>query len=223
MPPEFVSADLKGAEAVAFKIWEDPDEEVCGWADQKAECSRRRELRFELYVKSGTLPKSRDVPYFQSARSPSKLLITESEAQFESTMKSLKTLPRIGALGVFETNQIHLLGVLDSRVAWPLGGLYSEIYYQELYAEIDHVAVQGLTGVFRNPRLGPQDATKLIIGFQPVRADWRTTFMRPVSDFALVVELPDAFSAKVRAIDIAAGKGFEDLIKRTLTPQPGAK
>jgi hypothetical protein len=40
-----------------------------------------KELRFEIYLKSGVLPKERDVPYFQAAKLPSRLLVSVSESE----------------------------------------------------------------------------------------------------------------------------------------------
>ncbi len=83
MPPEFVSAELKGAEAVAFRIVEDADEEICGWGGREQVCARMKELRFEIYLKNGLLSKERNVPYFNVAYLP-------------STNASLRHRPRMG-------------------------------------------------------------------------------------------------------------------------------
>ena len=93
MPPEFVSSELKGAEAVAFRIVEDADEERCGWGGREEVCSRGKELRFEIYIRSGLLPKERDVPYYHPAQLPSAMLITESEKEFDATSAGQRSNP----------------------------------------------------------------------------------------------------------------------------------
>eukprot|EP01041_Mallomonas_annulata_P026777 gene26777-48206_t len=60
MPPEFVSSELQGAEAIAYKMVQNQDEEVCGWGDNPDVCRRASEHRFEIYYKNGTIPKDID-------------------------------------------------------------------------------------------------------------------------------------------------------------------
>ena len=60
MPPEFISVELKGAEAVAYKMVQDQDEIVCGWGGKAEVCSPGTEHRFEIYYKTGSNPKELD-------------------------------------------------------------------------------------------------------------------------------------------------------------------
>ncbi|MGL6352033.1 MAG: hypothetical protein ACRC2U_19820, partial [Aeromonas sp.] len=106
-PAEFVSPDLQGAEAIAVKMHEKTTEIICGWGDNKEVCRpTERKWRFELYVPTRTLPKSRNVPYYNPARLASPMLLTEGEAEFQKTKKDNAANPKPGALGVFTLDQI---------------------------------------------------------------------------------------------------------------------
>ena len=149
MPPEFVSTELKGAEAVAYKLVEDQDEERCGWGANAEVCAKRTEHRFEIYYRNGAIPKEREVPYFHAANLSSKMLISVTEKQRVAKMKSIKTKPRTGALGPFETTQFGLEALRDGKVAWPLGGLGQQIYYEDIFEGIDYLALEGASGFSR--------------------------------------------------------------------------
>src|SRR3989338_11309092 len=51
MPPEYVDATLKGAEAIAYKPVQEGAEN-CGFGGNKEACSRRTAHGFEIYYKS---------------------------------------------------------------------------------------------------------------------------------------------------------------------------
>jgi len=64
MPSEFVSTELKGAEAIAYKLLKPQDEERCGEQGDSKVCYTRAEHRFEIYYRNGTIPKELPASYF---------------------------------------------------------------------------------------------------------------------------------------------------------------
>ena len=219
MPPEFVSSELKGAEAVAFRIVEEADEERCGWGGREEVCSRGKELRFEIYIRSGLLPKERDVPYYHPAQLPSAMLITESKKEFDATLRRATLKPRLGAVGPFETSQFGLNGFRDGKVVWPIATLYAELYYEELFGGIDYLAVQGLTGRFTNSRMEALEVKRFFIVVRRP-GDGKNSDGRSVDEFAHVIELPERFTDQVQTADKTRGLNIEELGKRALGLKP---
>ena len=102
MPAEFISEELKGAEAIAFKVVEDQNEEVCGWGDKTEVCAREKSLRFEIYMKNSIkLPKVRDLGYYSSATLPSHFLIKLAVARrgYSWSFRSAAELAGGGCVG----------------------------------------------------------------------------------------------------------------------------
>ncbi|RTL34012.1 MAG: hypothetical protein EKK53_27260 [Burkholderiales bacterium] len=215
MPPQFISPDLKGAEAVAFRIVEDADEETCGWGGRAEVCARMKELRFEIYLPTGLLPKARDLPYYHAANLPSAMLLTQSAREFDASLRRAKAKPRPGALGPFEISQFGLDGIQGERVVWPIVGMHPQIFYEEVFEGINYLALQGSTGFFTNPRMEKLDVRRFVIVVRKL-GDTKKSDDRALSEFAHVIELPEAFSDQVRAADKTRGMNVEELGKRAL-------
>jgi len=225
MPPEFVSTELKGAEAVAYKLVEDQDEERCGWGGNAEVCGKRTEHRFEIYYRNGTIPKEREVPYFHAAHLPSAMLITESEKGFSAKLKSVKVKPRIGALGPFEATQFGLQSVKDGKIAWPLGTLGQEIYYEDIFEGIDYLAVEGASGFSRLEGWIKSGARKIVISVRRPgnSGDQRKSHEMPLGDLVLVIELPQSLADRVIANDQARGMNLKALAERSGLGAPAAR
>ena len=221
MPAEFVSTELKGAEAVAYKLVEDQIEERCGWGGSAEVCGRRTEHRFEIYYRNGTIPKEREVPYFHVAHLPSKMLISTTQKEWTAKEKSLKTKPRVGALGPFYSQQFGLQSIADGRVAWPLGTLGPEIYYEDLFEGIDYLALEGASGFSRLEGWIQSGARKFVI---TVRKDAGGDYSKPrshqmpLSDFALVIELPQSMTDRIIATDQARGINLKAMAQQAASP-----
>ena len=207
MPPEFVSAELKGAEAVAYKLVEDQDEERCGWGGNAEVCGKRTEHRFEIYYRNGTIPKNREVPYSHAANLPSAMLLSTTDKERAFKIKSLKTKPRLGALGAFYSQQFGLQSVKDGKIAWPLGTLGPEIYYEEVFEGIDYLALEGASGFSRLEGWMKSGAKKVVISVRKNSgdSDFRPAYNIPLADFALVIELPQSMADRIIANDQTRG------------------
>ena len=223
MPPEFVSAELKGAEAVAFRIVEDADEERCGWGARAEVCARMKELRFEIYLDASIkLPKKNDLKVSSLPSRPSAMLISKGPKEWESldarrrlrlANPSSDPAPRIWP--AFETTQFGLDGVKDERVVWPIVTLSEAVWNESLFEGINYLALQGSTGFFTNPRMEKLDVKKFCIVVRKL-GDTVKSDGRSLSEYVHVIELPELFSDRVRAADKARGINVEELGKRAL-------
>lgn len=219
MPAEFVSQELKGAEAIAYRMVQDLDEETCGWGDKPEVCLRATEHRFEIYYKNGTIPKELDVPYFHAARTPSTKLIASSNAQWQYMRKSLKSKPRLGAMGVFESQQFGLQSVANGKIAWPLGTLAQQVYYEEVFEGIDYLALEGASGFSRLEGWRKSGARQMVITAQKL-GDQRRYSQTPMNEFALVITLPSKLSERLIENDQARGLNLEGLAREAFKPAP---
>ena len=104
-------------------------------------------------------------------------------------------------------------------MVWPIATLYAELYYEELFAGIDYLAVQGLTGRFTNPRMEALEVKRFFIVVRRLR-DGKNSDGRSVDEFAHVIELPERFTDQVRAADKTRGLNIEELGKRALGLKP---
>lgn len=216
MPTEFISTELKGAEAIAFKINVDNDEEICGWGDRVEVCSGSKDLRFEIYIKNSIkIPKERDLSYYNSATMPSHFLITPSKIETQAAMARAKSSPRTGALSVFESQQVGLQGVKNGKIAWPITTLYLKTYFREVYEGLDYMAFHGQTGLLNKPRMEREGIQDFVIGFDRLK-DTNKSDGKDLRELAHVITLPRSFSDKVRARDKASGMSMEELGKRAL-------
>lgn len=220
MPPEFVSTELKGAEAVAYKLVEDQDEERCGWGGSAEVCGKRTEHRFEIYYRNGTIPKKREVPYFHAAHLPSAMLLSSTDKEWNSSIRSAKTKPRLGALGAFDSQQFGLQSIAEGKIAWPLGTLGQEIYYEDIFVGIDYLAVEGASGFSRLEGWIKSGARKLVISARKPNTpgDTRRSYEMPLSDFALIIELPQFMTDRIIANDQARGINLKAMAQQALNP-----
>lgn len=224
MPPEFISTELKGAEAIAYKFIQDQDEERCNVRGSEMACGKRSDHRFEIYYRNGTIPKELNVPYFHAANLPSKMLISNTQKEMSAKIKSLKTKPRVGALGPFYSQQFGLQSISGGKIAWPLGGLGPQVYYEEVFEGIDFLALEGGTGFTRLEGWIKSGARKIAM---TVRKDSGEDINKPrafrmqLSEFALVIEIPQSLADIVIATDQSRGVDLKAQAQQVL--QPGSK
>lgn len=210
-PAEFVSTELKGAEAVAVRLEEDRDEVICGWGGNTRVCRPSRVTwRFELYVTAGTLPKDRDVRYFHAADLPSKMMITRSEQAFQEYLEHARKFPRVGALSPMKDIQAQLAGTKGGRLVWGMGNLAPNIYYAELLKGIDYLSVSTLAGGLNNARALAQGIDGYVIAFLPPQAD------ASMASLPLAIELPTHLIDRMRGEDARRKKELlNDVLRAT--------
>lgn len=224
MPPEFISEELKGAEAIAFKIYEERDQEVCGWGDRVEVCNKAKEMQFEVYIKSDVkLPKENDVPYYQTATLPSKFLISSTEKDLQKTQEQLKLFPKFGAKRLFQSQQIGLYGVSEGKLVWFVSTMYEQNFFKNLFHGIDHMAFHGMVGMIKDPSIDKKGIKNFVIAFRPLNDKAWSSAPRNLTEFAHVIYLPKDFTDKIRVIDNTPGLGIEDLARRALGKPESSK
>ncbi|WP_420995604.1 hypothetical protein ACKI2N_021885 [Cupriavidus sp. 30B13] len=219
MPPEFVSKELKGAEAVAFAISENRDEERCRFNGVEEKCGAPKSLRFELYFKSEvSLPKRIETSIALVPSLPSTYMVARSRKRMSEVLRA-ESPDREIPIKAFEISQIGISGIKEGRIVWPITTLHEQAYFAHVFAGIDYLAVEGSTGMFTNPRMEAQDVRKFVIDFRIIGDKTYRDDDRLLSEFAHVVELPESFTDKVRMIDKARGLNYRALVEGFLHRQ----
>jgi hypothetical protein len=210
MPPEFVDADLKGAEAISFKVVRDTSEIGCEVVNGKEVCGTGKPmLWFEILVSSDVaLPRRADVEYWHPLGIRFGGLLIHEKGFWLRPPKKIP--PGLGS--AFLSSAVRFEGFLDGKVTWPIVALYNQAYKPEYSPGYDYYAFEGLTGFFRNPRMEKLGITKFAITFNRLGHEPRVHLGRPISDFAHVIELPVSFAKRVRDRDLAEGTNYDALV-----------
>ena len=221
MPPEFVSADLKGAEAVAFRLLSKGDDENCGFGGNPNVCAGEVVLRFDVYVKSDAmLPKAHDGRYYQSSILPSAKLIGNTPRQWEFLREQTRRKPELALKPHFDGHQIGIEGVKNGKVAWPIVSLFEETHFGGIFEGIDYYAFEGSTGFFENPGIRQNNVTRFVISFLPKGFKYDGPNIKGISvaNFSHVIEFPEAFTDKISEADRTRGRNVADLARRVPAP-----
>lgn len=218
MPPEFVSAELKGAEAVAYKMVQDQDEIVCGWGNNAEVCSPGTEHRFEIYYKTGAIPKEREASYFNRGKVPSAMLINRSTSEFDNGLRRGRELRRPGAASAHANGQFGLMSVRGEAFAWPLGSIYPALYFQEAFTGLDVIGLEGASGFSRNQNWIKHGSRELVITVRkvPDPAAGMRTDQLSFDQLALLIRLPASISEQVIRNDQAKGIDLQGMARRAL-------
>jgi hypothetical protein len=226
MPDEFVSTELKGAEAVAFRLMRKGDEENCGFGGNPNACWGETVLRFEVYIKSDVkLPKRHEGRYFQVARLPSSQLVTPSRTEWQAMDARIKKNGiEPGLHPPLTLHQVGLEGVKDGFIAWSITSLGLETYYGGVFEGIDYYAFDGLTGFFENPGIKQNNVERFSITFTKVDDKRRTYKGVALSEMAHVIEFPKSFTDAVMQADLMRGRNARSQLDQAFRPSaPSAK
>jgi hypothetical protein len=206
LPESFVSKDLRGAEAVAFRLKRNDDEVGCGLAGNPGACVGEIVLRFEVYVKSNApIPTKTKLRYFQRTHLPSSMLISKNQASVKQAKKERDQYPQdLGVEWPLDPSQVSLLGISQSKVEWPITTLYPETYFARIFPAIDYYAFEGSSGFFRNSRMEKIGVRKFVIAFANPGENQKN-IGRDISDFPYVIEIPEWYSDKIAEIDRNSG------------------
>lgn len=221
MPPEFVSNELKGAEAVAFRLLSKGDDENCGFGGNPNVCSGEVVLRFDVYVRSDVkLPKAHEGTYFQMTMTPSRMLIAKSQSENNARMKYHKEHPEPALQLHFDGHQVGIEGIKDGKVAWPIVSLFEQTHFGGIFEGIDYYAFEGSTGFFQNPGIKQNNVTRFVISFLPKNFKLKGPNSKglDVSAFTHVIEFPEAFTDKISEADRTRGRNIAELARRALAP-----
>ena len=212
MPERFVSTELKGALAVAFRIVENAEEALCGMDGRQEFCMRGRELRFEIFLPAeAPLPKRHALDVSERPSRPALRLIEAGPREQGASRRAAPATRPIWP--AFEPQQFGLNAVQDGAVVQPTITLLEEAYNERVFEGVKYLALQGPIGYFGNPRLETPKVKKLAIVVRRL-GDTRSIDKRPMGDFAHVIELPESFTEQVREADRARALGLDDPMSR---------
>ncbi|MEZ5665454.1 MAG: hypothetical protein R3E94_18260, partial [Burkholderiaceae bacterium] len=221
MPEAFVSTELKGAEAVAFKLHRDTDEVNCGFGGNPNACGGQLSLRFEVYIKSDVkLPKDPGFVdnYFQAVRLPSSILITKSHTEWNDSLKIRREQNRGKVFMLFPGNHVGLHGMKGDVVAWPIAAMYLKTYYGSVLQGIDYYAFDASVGFLNNPGVKQSGVEWFGINFRqpdlPKMRIKQTTEGLLLSDFEHSITLPKSFMDKVIEMDRTRQGDLEQLMDK---------
>jgi len=219
MPPEFVSAELKGAEAVAFRLLSKGDDENCGFGGNPNVCAGEVVLRFDVYVKSNVkLPKAHEGRYYQGSILPSAMLISRQQQEINSLRNQTKLKPEPALKPHFLGQQVGLVGVKDDKVAWSIVALYEQTHFGGIFEGHDYYAFEGSTGFFENPGIKQNNVTRFSVLFDHLVSNKAKFHGKALSEFAHAIELPEAFTNKISEADRTRGRNVVDLARRAFAP-----
>jgi hypothetical protein len=228
IPEEFVSTELKGAEAVAFKLRQETDEVNCGFGGNPDACGGELLLRFEVYIKSDVpLPKHPgfDANSFQAIRLPSSMLITRTNEEWFAAGKLVDKKNKGKVFTPFPGNQVGLHGMKGGVVAWPIAAMYLQTYYGSVFQGIDYYAFDASVGFLGNPGVKQSGVEWFAINFRqpdlPKMRNKRTTEGLELSDFDHTIALPKAFMDKVVEVDTNRRGDLERLMDKAFKRPAG--
>jgi hypothetical protein len=222
MPPEFVDKELKGAEAIAYKLVQEGSEN-CGFGGNREACGRRTAHGFEIYYKSSLkIPSTSKTKYNYRAfymLSSSKHLIGPNMLEKPVEQKEWES-DRPGAQVKF--SGWGLIGVKGSKPVWPIAA-YREIQYvEELLPGYNYTSVEGSMGFFSNPRMENLGVNQFVLALDRPDEKRKDTERNLNSDYAHVIYLPQEFLNKIRIVDKQGEEAFRNLIRKAM-PQTFAK
>ncbi len=214
MPPEFINHDLKGAQAIAFKVLRDNSELNCGFGGNSQACNGKVELRFEVYIDSAIkLPRRHEGRYFSVPNMPSKMLISMTREETLFREKQHKNKPETALMFPFDTQQVGLSGVKNGAIAWPITSLTPVLYYGSIFEGIDYYAFEGMSGQLNREEKKQTDINTFVIDFLPIGYKTSKSVKNiPLTDMAHVIELPKDFSNRVIELDNTRGRNVKQML-----------
>lgn len=214
MPAEFVSAELRGAEAVAFRVLRKTDSVNCGFANNPAVCFGEPVIRFDVYVKSDAeLPRKHKLPIYHVPDMPSMKMISRSPLERAAGKKYISENPTQYGYPHFGINQVALQGIKDGLVEWPITILDEEEHRAQALEGLDYYSFEGMSGAFQNTRMLKLKITEFQISFKLLNEVPRESYGRRISEFPYAIKFPKEFSVAVVEGDIKNGRNFSQDIR----------
>lgn len=238
MPEHLVSNDLKGAEAIAFRMVDGADMDMCGVDDDgKANCSENSKGRFEIYLsQSLNLPAANpEVKFFDGARTTSDWHLSGIKERINRSNRYAKgeyTIPP-GEIPHFRNAYVHpdpghlffMLYAHEGKGRWPIAGLWEVGFRKDWIQGMDMLILEDTLGIgfawekdfydsWKLPQ-GTRDGQYLIV---MDKADSQSGGKRLSEktipqDHAHVIYLPHEFGQLVRQAAMRRGGSWLDFVK----------
>lgn len=232
MPEHLIHPDLKGAQAIAFRMVDGADFDRCGVdADGKENCLQDSKGRFEIYLsKNLNLPAANpEVRFFEDARTTSDWHITDRERseRGQSYRAGRYKLPP-GKIPRFKNPYDHpdpgyrfgLIYAHEGKGRWPAAPLWEVGFRGDWVQGIDMLVLEERLGMgFQQAQKNAQYNKLSLDVAQPIivmrkRADMRDTWeMQVPEDFAHVIYLPKPFVEKVRQAALNQGGNWHNFLQ----------
>ncbi len=237
MPESMVSNELKGAEAIAFRMVDGADMDRCGVDDQgKHHCTRQSMGRFEIYLpQSLNLPAANpDVRFFENRRDTSEWLI-EDHTPIPKSKSNLYSkgqyIPPPGTVPRFRNSFGHpdrgyVFGLWfepKGSMPWPSSALFEVGFREAAIPGMDMLILENNLGMhfgfelnhYKGNKVEPGDPNGRYVIVMHKR-DLETINKkdkRIPQDFEHAIYLPHAFAMQVRETAMKSGAStFGDFI-----------
>lgn len=223
MPPEFVDKELKGAEAIAFRMSTRTGMfDQCAIVDGKERCAGENELRFDIFLRSDlNLPAANpEVKFYDGSWDDAgwHISLEERLSRSKKYRAGEYKLPP-GKIPHFENpynifdlgNYFALVGIHEGKGKWPITRLFEWSYRAEWVQGLDMVVLQAHPSFgFNNPRMEALSIRQFAIVLErrgDMRHDWEK---RVPEDYAHVIWLPQKFFEKVKTAATGKGQGMAE-------------
>jgi hypothetical protein len=238
MPEHMVSKDLKGAEAIAFRMVDGADNDQCGVDDDgKANCSENSMARFEIYLpQSLNLPAANpEVKFYDGVYKDSEMHISgigEKVTRSTRYRKGEYKLPE-GRTNHFSNpygypTPGHLFGLIyahEGKGRWPVSSLREVGFRGDWIQGTDILILEAQLGYQFAWELDHYKAEKLVPGTpdgqylivmdkgdsqSSGKQSWEKTIPQ---DHAHVIYLPHEFVQQIRQASMRRGGSWLDFVK----------
>jgi hypothetical protein len=237
MPENTVSSELKGAEAIAFRMVDGADDDRCGVDDDgKVNCSENSKTRFEIYLpQSLNLPAANPgVKFFEGGRTTSDWHIVEKErGQRAQAYRKGTYQPPNGEIPHFRNAYVHpdpghLFGLIYAHAGkgrWPVSPLWEVGFRGDWVTGMDMLILEAQLGIRFAWELDHYKAEKLVPGTpdgqylivmdkRDSQSGGKKSWEKSIpQDHAHVIYLPHEFAQKVRQASMRQGGNWLDFVK----------
>lgn len=237
MPESMVSSELKGAEAIAFRMTDGADMDRCGVDEQgRHHCTRQSMARFEIYLaQSLKLPAANpDVRFYENRRDTSEWLI-ENHTPIPKTKSNLYakgqyipppgTVPRFGTMYRSGDGGYYfgLWLMPKGSLPWPSGSLWELGFRESVVPGMDMLILGNTLGIDFGSELKHYEANKIkpgdpagryvIVMYKRDEITHNKQDKRIPQDFEHVIYLPHTFGMQVREAAMKSGaSNFKDML-----------
>jgi hypothetical protein len=236
MPEHMVSDDLKGAEAIAFRMVDGADMDRCRVDDQgQHRCTRHSLARFEIYLpQSLKLPAANpDVRFFENRRDTTEWLFSGNQERVARSQQYKKgqytpppgTIPRFSNIFA-HPDRGHGFGLVyfhrtSEKVKWPTAPLWEVGFRESALTQMDMVILENTLGFhfaselnhYKANKIEPGDTTGRYAIIMDKRNEQRKDSDRRPADYAHVIYLPHAFAMQVRDAAMRGGSNVMDFLQ----------
>ena len=238
LPEHMVSKELKGAQAIAFRMVDGADGDRCGVDDDgKANCSENSKARFEIYLpQSLNLPATNPgVKFFEGGRTTSDWYLSNINERITKSTRYEKGQYQIlpGEMPRFRNPFSHpdpghrfaLIYAHEGKGRWPVAPLWEVGFRGDWIQGMDMLILEEQLGIrfaweldhYKAEKLTPatSDGQYLIVmDKRDSQSGGKKLWEKSIpQDHAHVIYLPHEFAQQVRQASMRRGGNWLDFIK----------